>query len=332
MALLFIDGFDHYSTSEMEHKWHLQTGSPTIASSSGRNSTGALSATTTGYLTRWFDEAKYTITCGFAWQQSANATGTMFSICTSTNTQNVISLGINTSNQFTVTSTSLLGTTTFVASNNLFHYIEFQVFLDNTNGSYELRVDGDTKLSDSGVDTIGTGTTPIGFNLGRISGSNYLIDDFYILDDVGSDNVDFLGDVRVETIFPSAVGNTTNFSVTGAATNHEAVDDATPDDDTSYVSSSTVTDKDTYDFDTLVTTSGTVYGVQSNLWARKDISGDRTFRDVIRSGGTDYTGNSKNPGIDYQYFVDMHENNPNGDVDWTISSVNSAEFGFEIES
>jgi len=81
-----------------------------------------------------------------------------------------------------------------------------------------------------------------------------------------------------------------------------------------------------------VTEISTVYGVLTFCRVRKDDVGSRTYRDVVRIGTTDYFGTSKSMPTDYETHMEIHETNPNTGSQWTLSEVNSAEFGYELVS
>ena len=104
--------------------------------------------------------------------------------------------------------------------------------------------------SDTGVDTQNGGVAQIdNIELHGASSPDPVFDDIYVLDDAGSDNTDFLGDCRVETIFPDADGNENDFTASPAVSNYLNVDDGgSPDDDTTYNWSATATDRELYAF------------------------------------------------------------------------------------
>jgi hypothetical protein len=81
------------------------------------------------------------------------------------------------------------------------------------------------------------------------------IDDLYVCDGSGSVNNDFLGECRVLTLLPSdGNGSNNDFdtSAGGSPADHGAmVNDTTPNDDTDYVSSSTVDHVDSWNYPAL---------------------------------------------------------------------------------
>jgi len=220
----------------------------------------------------------------------------------------------------------------------LWNYFEIRVLsgTNNSNGELELRMNGKTIIDATGVDTfqstVSRGTANI-----VVGGSDHfdpIFDDIYVLDTTGSVNNDFLGDIKVEALFPDGAGNTTNFSVTGAASNFTAVSDNPVDDDTSYISSSTVSNKDTYTYDDVSLITSNVKGLVIHTLGKKDGAGDRVIKPVIRSGTTDYDqaeiylpyGETDEYAFDSQP-IDV---DPDTAIAWTVSGVNSAEFGVKL--
>src|SRR5262245_14477109 len=77
MSLLFIDGFDHYSTTEITYKWPTTNGSPTINATAGRDSTGALILDASGeYVQRTLPANKVTLGVGARVKVSSLASNT----------------------------------------------------------------------------------------------------------------------------------------------------------------------------------------------------------------------------------------------------------------
>lgn len=213
-------------------------------------------------------------------------------------------------------------------STSTFYYIELKAKIDNSTGSYTLKIDGSTELTASGIDTQASGNASadrLRIAVGNNSfNSNW--DDLYLLDDSGSAPLnDFLGDVRCTSLLPNGAGNYTQWTPS-TGSNFQVVDETAPNDDTDYNSDSTVGHKDTYTFQDL-TGTGTVYAVQSHLWARKDDAGTRQIAPLLRSGGSDNTGTTVSLSTSYAYYNQIYETNPITAAVWTVSDVNGLEAG-----
>src|SRR4029077_1029352 len=97
--------------------------------------------------------------------------------------------------------------------NSTWYYIEWKLTVDNTAGVSEVRINGDVEINFSG-DTQATVLSSIRqfqfegeYDVFSDTGSVFSIDDIYVVDTTGSaPNNSFLGDVRVECLFPSGNG------------------------------------------------------------------------------------------------------------------------------
>jgi len=233
-----------------------------------------------------------------------------------------------------------------IISANVWYYIEMMVTLSNTAATWEVRVNGVpvmTETGSGGYDNVVTEATikriGVGQAVGGSAGLYTYIDDLYICDTSGSVNNTFLGDVTVEAIFPNADGSSSQFtgSDTDQINNYQLVDESTSDypntDD--YVYSSTVSNKDLYNFASMGPSSATIHGVQVNIGAKKSDTGTRTYKSVAKlSGGSATDGDVAFAPSDtsWAYGCDVWETTPGTSNAWTVSDVNGAEFGVKVES
>jgi hypothetical protein len=334
MALLFADGFDHYSTSEIDDKWdnRSSTSSNVINSGTGQNSSDNWRQTSGNYLELYIPETS-TLIFGF-WIHFTTQ---------STSTTNLITLLNGTTEEFALEYTNGKlaiegngtdkGWANYYMSANEEHYIECKVTINDSVGSVELRADGNTILTRSNIDT---GNQLINrFRLGQISGLLGTVDwdDFYLLDDSGTSFNDFLGPIHIETLLPNGVGTNSAWTVLTGPSNYQDVDENPPDGDTTYVSTSTVSNKDSYDFANLSMTAGTIHTVQVNHYARNAGIGTRTIDTAIESNVTSTTsGNTNTPSGSYKFLRDSIEQDPDAAAAWTVSTFNAAEFGPNLVS
>jgi hypothetical protein len=159
--------------------------------------------------------------------------------------------------------------------------------------------------------------------------SNYWdIDDMYLANSSGSGVTDVVGDVYVERLLPDGAGDSTQFTPS-AGSNFQNVDDATPDDDTTYNASSTAGHKDLFTVGDLTQPVDTVYGVQVCNYAKKDNPGV-ALNTVVKSGASESTDAVGATLDNYQFNTSIFETNPDGGGAWTESSVNSMQIGYEI--
>jgi len=237
------------------------------------------------------------------------------------------------------TAGTIIGTSSQAMLVNQSYYIEVKATVHDSAGVIVVRVNGDTWLNLTSQDTQITSNafvTNIGFGADPASATGMVqdVEDMYIVDTAGgSPTNDFLGDVRVQGILPDANGTTSNLvgQDANSTDNYLNVDEDAPgaDDDTTYNESSTVNDKDTYNYPSLTPTTGTVYGVQITPLARKTDAGARSIVSVARLSGTETDSSNKALSATYVYLPDVRETKPGGGA-WSISDVNSAEFGVKV--
>ncbi|MHA1948739.1 MAG: hypothetical protein ACW99G_03235 [Candidatus Thorarchaeota archaeon] len=338
MALIFCDGFDHYATAQLDEKWGFTSGSPSISSSAGRNGDGLL-INSTEYVRKDFTSltgAGTTWIFGFNFRiPTAASNFSTIRICSvydDTNRMFYMAVDGARDKLLVATDNQSRSVPVQIKDDDTWHFIECKISWDGDITAI-VRVDGN-EFFNSAL----TSNEPIDsefnrFYLGSESGSDqHHFDDFYLLDDTGTVNNDFLGEIAIEAVLPNGAGTNSDMTPTGAATNHEATDENPPDSDTTYVVSGTLNNKDSHATGNLTTTSiSDVLGVQTNLFARKESSSTRELKDVIRSGGTDYNGSvSQGLTTSYEYYATPHDTNPNTGVQFTETNFNSAEFGYEI--
>lgn len=330
MSLLYIDGFDHYNDStEADRKWDYRASDPSWTT--GRF--GGQAVYFNGGQRKLGKDIPniQTVVVGFAWLHNSSNYVMRFLELYDGGTQQ-LALETDSLGHIRI----LRGGTTLETSaqtyiQGVWYYLELKATIDNSSGSYEFRVNGDTWFSDSGIDTqVSANAYVTQVRIGSSSSFNYpVFDDIYILDTSGSMNNDFLGDVKVETLYPDGAGNETDWTPS-TGSNYQNVDETNPDNDTTYnyVGSGTLPANDLYTLGNLVTGVGEIYGIQLNSYVRKDDAGSVNLAHILRTGGTTYSGLGVNSVADtYSFYTDLKEENPNTTAQWTVAEINSLETG-----
>jgi hypothetical protein len=332
MALRFVDSCgDHYSTAQPGRKWNITSGPGTVQAGGGRRGTNGLSLANTVIFGKVLD-AQATWIVGMSLKLATMATfGTGTLIALYDNATEQMSLRMDAAGHLIASRAgATLGTSVAVFTVGE-HYLEFKVLISDTVGTYEIRLDGVNVLSGSAADTKNTANATadtIRFGDSFLN-STPVMDDVYICDGTGARNNNFLGDVRVDCLFPSGAGANTGLTP-NTGTNFGAVDETTANDDTDYVSSAVVGTKDTYAFGDLSHNPVSVFGVQVVMTAKKDDAGARSIASVTRSAGADTDGASQAVSTAYTMYREIIEQNPNGPADWTKTTVNAAEWGAKV--
>lgn len=152
------------------------------------------------------------------------------------------------------------------------------------------------------------------------------LDDIYICDGSGSSNNDYLGTAVVEGLVPTGAGTNAQWTP-NSGNNYAAVDDFPSDDDTSYISTTTVNNRDTYVYSNPVNTRSGLRGVMINAEARNIGGGTPTMSlgNYLSSSYTDGSALTVSNSA-YEHFYQIQEG------PWTATDVDDAEFGVKLES
>ena len=213
-----------------------------------------------------------------------------------------------------------------------YHFeVEF-VWGDSTSGTAKVWVDGTLVLNQTGVDTA-YNTVESHLVLGGDGSNDQMqevwFDDIVLWDDQGDPPNTTLGIVKVETVVPSGNGNSSGLtgSDSNQTDNYLLVDDTS---DSDWVEGDTEGDKDTYAMGDITGTES-VYGIEVACRAQKTAAGTKYVRPIVRSGSTDYAGDSQALIEDTWDTVFHHwGNDPDTSASWTVSGVNAIEAGLEV--
>jgi hypothetical protein len=335
MTLRFVDSFDHYATADLGLKYSSTASSPTISAGNGRRSTACLRmGSSVGSVTRVLD-SQSTWIVGFAFRIPSLPGGDTSFLLFQDAGSAQLELVVRADGTLRATRNgTLLGTSSNSLAAATTYYIETKVLVHNSTGTFEVRVNGSSTgwIALTGQDTQNTANATANTIVieGVVSNTDY--DDLYICDGTGSANNNFLGDVRVDCYLPSGNGNSSQLvgSDSNSTDNYLLVDEASQNGDTDYVHSATSGQKDTYAFTDMSHTPASIFGVQVNMVAKKDDSGNRSICSVTRSGGSDTDGTTQALGTTYSDYREISETDPNTAAAWTRTDLNSAEFGVKV--
>ena len=337
MALLWIDSFDHYDDAQIADKYEQIGGTPNI-DAVGRFGSGlvCVDGSTQEFVEKTFTAAS-SIIVGFAVQivTLSAADKPLCEIVTGSTVHVTLNYQTSTGRLYLIGPGGTLGTSTPGLSADVWYYVEVKVTIGNS-AAFEVRVNELSVISGTGDTQNGATTTADRVRLRAGSGSGTSttrrFDDFYIADTSGgAPTNDYLGDIRVEAIFPNGNGNTSNLTGSdgNSTDNYLLVDETLTINDADYVESNTVGNKDTYAYTNVTPTTGTVYGLQPVLRAAKTDAGARSVASVARHSGSETDGTNQALSTTTRYYADVRETKPGGGA-WSISDVNGAEFGVKV--
>ena len=162
-----------------------------------------------------------------------------------------------------------------------------------------------------------------------------------VYEDVTAVNLDgsapqntFLGQVQVDASVPNADGDLSEFGVVfpaAPATQFDKVDELGADDDATYIQSDAPAQKSTWQGTTLpaIVGGGSVLAVQINTKVKKLSSRNKSFRDIVRIGGTNFFGSPVGLSLDYVNHHTIQESNPQTAAAWTTAEIDALQTGVE---
>lgn len=351
MALLWMDGFDHYgtdTTNMTDGAWAEIVGA-TLATDNPRTGSSSLKiASANVRIRRVLGGAKTTAGLGAVyWFSNLPSTNDVLDIMqfrdAANNEQVTIvlqSTGVIEAfrgDGFTGTSLGDSGSPAVTAE--AYTHIETMVTIDNSAGQVEVRVNGVTVLSISGVDTAATANIETSQVQITVNGTQpnpgvttWYIDDIYCYDDTGSYNNDFIGDRRVYTLFPNADTAQADWSPSTGGDGYAMIDEADPNDDTDYIFTSGGTSPNPvseFDLDDLPAGVSAVSAVSLIHRSRKTDAGDANIQLSAVSGSFETAG-ADNPMTEvYTYYEDVIEADPDTAAPFTPTAVDSLKLKIE---
>jgi hypothetical protein len=219
---------------------------------------------------------------------------------------------------------TLLGTASSVLQNETWLHLQIKVYIHDSAGTVEIKLNETTVLNLTSQDTRNGLSTVDSFQIYYVQGLYTLYDDVYVTDG------EFLGDCQVKGYLPDDDGNHVDWNPSTGSDHYAMVDEADPDDDSTYNTGGGVVGlKDTYK----VTPSGPgrIEALAINSMVRRTGAMQVTVKNLIRQGGSDYqSSESKIAPVGYGVLQSIHETDPDDSGRWTNAKVTSGEFGLEI--
>lgn len=334
----FCDSFDHYVTADIGSKWTRLSGTPTIVASSGRRSTSCLrftavsgavhkglTSSTTAVIRFAVKVSSLTFRVFLCEFQDAVNTHVLFTIETDGSLKAWLGSGAGDyCGSGSAPSGALGASAAGLINTGSYYHLELKVTVNNTTGVVEARVNGTAVIDLSNQDTQNAGTTAITqIGLGGATLANTDIDDVMITWNSST----FLGDVRVDVLYPTAEGNSSAWTPSTGTDNSANIDETAPNSDTDY-NSSAGTDTDTHVTQN-VPSGASVKGVQVCQYSKKTDAAACSVAPVIRHSGTDYAGDAVALSTTYGFQTQGYLTNPGTAIAWTETEVNNAEFGYK---
>lgn len=227
--------------------------------------------------------------------------------------------------------TTLLATGTGSYANDAYHYL--LIYYNRTTGAAKVWIDRNLEINIAGIVSIGV-VSSIG--LGAIGNTNgagqptYWDDLFYWTDPSAGDvtNIESVLDFQVRYGFPDANGGVQNWTVTGAASAFQALDNVPPNSG-EYIEAAAVADISDFDIQDISTGVFQVFGAAVHYYAQKTTAGSGNVQASIGDTGTFAAGANNAMATTYAYFEDYFTNNPFTGVPWVPADLDTLEIQFE---
>lgn len=214
-----------------------------------------------------------------------------------------------------------------------YQFIEMYVKIGNgaspADGAVEVRVDGVTVIDTDTIDTQATANVGSSQAVVASSGVGSGVTSLDIADLYMCDGYQFLGDTQWIDVLPNADGANSDWTRNTGATDYDAIDDTTPDGDTTYIAATTAAQVSDFGLQDLSGTVSEVVAVISKHMTRKTDAGSANVRASIVStlGSPDSVSDgASNPMTEaYTYYRDIFLTDPGTGVAWTPAGVNAAQ-------
>lgn len=221
----------------------------------------------------------------------------------------------------------------FYMAPGMWHTLEGEVTINNTTGSWIVRLDGVEKINQTGIDTQSSGAAQATVVQLGASAQNWY-GPYYrhlaLWTTSGVEPTGWMGDIKIDWRQPNAAGSSAQFTPSAGA-NYTCVDESPPSD-SDYIEDSTVGHKDFYTIPSLSIATGQVFAVIRVSRARKTDAGTGSIRQNVKASGTEGNGGDIALTTNDVYYRTAFPTNPNTAAAWAIAEVNAMEIGSEIRA
>ncbi len=332
--MIFVDGFDHYTTAvQGGRKWDAWSGD--VQPSGGRNNSPYLSLTQLNNSVQKNFAATNHVILQYGIRVPVFANN-LIPLCTLTSplggAHSALFILSDGSIQYKRGATQIAISAGGTVSGGVWHYIEMEQTLSTggaSTGSCVVKLNGATILNLSSIsnndDLV---ELPTILSIGGVMD----VDDLVLV--TGSEVAPFntlFGDWAVRTLFTNGAGSSTQFTPVPVVANYLNVDETTPDDDITYVQSGTVGERDLYAMTDLPAAVVSVLGVAATPTIRKSDAGTRQFANVVHRAGSSTVGSTLTCTSAYAAGLQtMFRFDPVTGVAPTPAQVNAYEAGYDV--
>lgn len=215
-------------------------------------------------------------------------------------------------------------------SANAWNSIQFFLFCDPNNGSFEMRLNGSNN-SVCNLDGISTSIQAGPDNIGQIEFGtnswgigNFYFDDLYIANNDGAFDNNFVGDIRCRLVLANANGPDQDWTATGQANAFDAISQIPPDPANDYISADAVDQVSDFAIQPVPGNTSFSAGFFAHVQAYKSDSGAASAELSIISGASETVPVELNPGTTAGYTYVSFETDPATGGYWTKEALQAA--------
>lgn len=339
MALIFVDGFDFWTTPPgCWISYTTTSGQVPMSVSGGKLTISSTGNSYAGWLRWTFPDSLGTVIVNLrvAFANNTNFSDSSLFMLYDGNTVQC-TVGTNSAGQFWVkrgdrdgTQVGGLSTAAVVMDSATYYDIECKINVANS-GSAIIQLNGTEILNVTGDLASSANEFSNNIIIGRTAGLiGEIFEHVVIMDTTGTSMNDFIGPIKVNPHYLTADGFYTDFTAnTGAR--WDAVNDLDPDGSATYITANAVGNKYTAVADNLPAGITDVYALA--VWAKSQRSDDvtRAYKALLRYSGSDQLGTEdKYIGPNYAYQISTFDVSPFTDTTWTPTEIDGLEVGVQI--
>lgn len=340
MALLFMDGFDHYTNSSGASFSTVTFGTYGYVASGSNINVDILTMPELGGFGAYRDGSAASPTRGSiqrtvpSQNTGAIGAGCHYYVVSGINgcapisfeagATNLFRAELNSSGNIQIISgaSTVLATSSLALSTETLYHIEMRLDFGDSS-TIEVRVNGATFVTVSGIDTNNTAVTGVGFLGHRVIGTHgQLVDNVYIWNDTGSVNNTWLGERNVFTLFPSSDTSTADWSLSTGSDGATLLDNVPPLPSTQYIESSSATDRSEFNLGDLPTLDITITAIQPTILGLKTAASTIEVEYGVITNSVDVPSASTPLTQDQSlYFDTVLEINPDTAAPWDPQEI-----------
>lgn len=323
MTLLKFDGFD--DLSDLGKRWTI--GRATVSNTAARDEGRGLIFSENSEMGQAFDALSGTLVVGFAIKPVTVPVSTEIELLTFYNNSTALcSLRMTPSRTFRIAEsnpTYTVGSSSYVLPSDDFSYVEVKILFSSSVGTAQLMINEESKIN---VTSVATGTLSsdgcdvLYFQTG--ADTTLYIDDVYILNDSGTTNNDFLGNVAAVYVPPITTEEDTSIT-SGSIDPHDVLDEYPADEsDVVYFDNTGQKVRMGFILEDATTNYTDVFAVSVDLYGKRlssSLTGAKPY--LLYNESLVFSPNFGILGTDYEHREVLLESNPSTFTSWTLQEL-----------